>query len=386
MLSALRRCRPAVLFSLVFLSGCATPDFHPFATETASLGSAISAEQAEVQAHLAKVAARAEARDPDDPRLAKMKRHETDYANDSTAIDAVMAVAVDYSSTLVALAAKGETGAQSVSALADSLKGLSAAVGVAFPAAASVPAWTVELVQEIGKDVTRIQAQQSLAAALKMADPAVARIARTVGQVYAWPNGPQAEIVRGLHVEEVGILRDEVGKNRLAFYRGVNVANVKLADRSPQTRLEYFFGDIDDRLGRQYPAAGVCGLTRTVAAGAGEPVSFKDDPHCLTGQTAQGLAAITTLLSGIEPQFQGYNREVAASSQWLQQRAAISVPIAAAAAEWAAEHHAIMKKLDECGGLHALRQSCGNLTFANLKLFVGRVKAIAAKGENRAEQ
>lgn len=384
-LSSWRSYRCLALLGFVLLSGCATPDLHPFATETASLGSAISAERAEVQGHFAKVVARAETRDPSDTRVKQLKEQQDKYANNAAAIDAVLSVAVDYSNTLVDLAAQGETGGQAVDSLAKSLQGLKSAVDIALPAAGTIPEWTANLIREVGTDVTRIQAQKSLAAALKEADPAVDKIAKAISEAFA-PKGAVAVIATGLQAAEAGVLRDEVGKNRLAFYRGVNVATVKMDNRNPQTRLEYFFGDINDRIGQQNPAAGICGLTRPIAATSADPGAGRDDPQCLTGQTAQGLVAITSLLAGIEPQFQAYSKDLAASKLWLQQRESVDAPIAAAALAWAADHHAITNKLATCGGLRALRASCGNLTFANLKLFVGRVKAITAKGANDVGQ
>ena len=371
--------RQLVFLSLSLLAGCATPDLRPFATETARLGAAISAEQAEVGLHLARVSARAEARNPQDDRVGTLTRFQSEYSAKAAAVDAVMSVAVDYSTSLVELAAQGETGAESVQSLAKSLEGLSGALGMAVPAA-NIPAWAARLVQEIAAYITRIQAQNNLAAAMQQADPAVGKMASAIASIYS-PNGPQLKIATALEALEEGILRDEVGANRLAFYRSLNVVKVKQAGAA-QTRIEHFFGEVADRVGQRNQGVNLCGMTRTAAPlGA----AARDEPPCLSGTMVQELASMSTLLAGIEPQFRGYNKELAASRMWLQQRNAVVPPIAAAARAWAAEHRQLARTLDACGGMRALRRDCGNLTFANLKLFVGRVKAITDKGEDHGE-
>jgi hypothetical protein len=373
--------RPLIFLSLALLAGCATPDLRPFATETAKLGAAISAEQTEVQLHLSNVSTRAEARNPQDDRVRTLTQFQSDYSANAAAVDAVMSVAVDYSTALVDLAAKGETGAESAQSLAKSLEGLSSTLGMAFPAA-NIPAWAGKLVQEISADITRIQAQKSLAAAMQQADPAVDKIASAIAKIYS-PNGPQLKIATGLEVLEEGILRDEVGANRLAFYRSLNVARVKQGGVE-QTRIEHFFGEVADRVGQRNQGVNICGMTRT-SAPLGAAGAAKDEPPCLHGTLVQDLASMSTLLAGLEPQFHAYNKDLAASRMWLQQRNAVVPPIAAGALAWAAEHHRLAGTLEACGGLRALRRDCGNLTFANLKLAVGRVKAIADKGEDHAD-
>ncbi len=392
-ISSLRSTTCAVaLVAAAFASGCATPDFKPFASETATLGGAVSAEQSEIVAHFVQTKAKAETRDSTDSRVDQLATQQAAYAANAVALNAVLDVAVIYSTTLVDLAAAGETGSAAVDSLAQSLKGFASALSVVLPV---IPVWAGELAKEIAQDVTRIQAQKSLAEAARTADPTVAKIARVITDLNAWPSGPQAAIVTGLQSTEEGVLRDIVGRNRIAFYQGINVRKVTIPDRAPQTRLEYFFGDVDDRIAKQNPAAGICGIAplEPVRDARGQPVkdssgnqlfaptsAQRDDPNCLTGQTVQGLQAIVTLLAGIEPQFQAYTRDLAASRGWLEQRKATSAAISAAATAWAAEHGKLAAKLEECGGLHALRSSCGNLTFANFKLAVERVRVIAGKG------
>ncbi|MDD5248380.1 MAG: hypothetical protein PHY45_05320 [Rhodocyclaceae bacterium] len=394
-----RRC--ACSFAgLLALSGCATPDLRPFAAETAALAGSITAEQAEAAARFAQVKARVQARDAADTRVKQLSNEQASAADNAKAIEAVMTTAATYSDALADLAAQGETGAAAADTLAKALQGFSTALGIAFPLAGEIPAWAGKLTAELAQDVTRIQAQESLAAATKAADAAVAKIAKAVADIYRWPDGAQAMILDGLQKTEEGVLRDEVGKNRLAFYQAIAVARIQLPERTPQTRLEYFFGAIDDRLGQQDPAAGICGVTAAPAPGAdGKPVNVGiggsherraqasgGDPHCLGAQTVQGLQAVVALLAGIEPQYQAYTRDLAASRAWLQRRGSVGEPIAKAASAWAAAHHEIAVSLEQCGGMHALRRNCGNLNFGHLKLAVGRLRAIAARGENSAGQ
>lgn len=360
----------AAITAFALISGCATPDFKPFATETAALGGAIAAEQAEVASHFAQAKGKAEARNPRDSRVSKLDEERTRYEANATALNQVVDLAVSYSNALVELAGAGETGPQAVDSLAATFSGFSSALSIASPVVA-LPAWAISLAKEVAQAATRIQAQKGLAEAAQTADPSIKRIAILISDLFSWPNGEQAAIATGLQSTEEGVLRDTIGKNRIAFYRGINVEEVKIGQRPAQTRLEYFFGDVDDQIAKQSPAAGICGITSQ------KPDS---EPNCLTGQTVQSLESVVNLLSGIEPQFQAYTRDLAISRKWLEQRRAASGPISAAANAWAAEHEKLAEKLHECGGLHALRKSCGNITFANFKLSVERVKAIAGKG------
>ena len=354
----------------LFVGGCATPDFRPFATETAALGGAIAAEQAEVATHFAQIKGKAETRNPGDSRVKQLEKDQARYEANAAALNQVVDLAVSYSDALVELAAAGETGSKAVDSLADTFNGFSSTIGIASPIAA-LPAWATSLAKELAQVATRIQAQKGLAEAAATADPAIKRIAQLISELFAWPNGEQAGIAAGLQSTEEGVLRDIIGKNRIAFYRGINVDEVKVGERPAQTRLEYFFGDVDDRIAKQNPAAGICGMTSPQPGG---------DSNCLTGQTVQSLEAVVNILSGIEPQFLAYTRDLAASRKWFEQRRAASGPMSAAVNAWATEHGKLARKLQECGGLHALRASCGNLTFANLKLAVERVRAIAGKG------
>jgi hypothetical protein len=395
-----RRSLPITFAALLaagvaLLAGCATPDFRPFAAETAALGGAISTEQAEVVARLAQTIAKTQTRNANDGRVADFEKQKASYAANAAAVNVVMTTAVSYSTALVELAAAGETGAKAVTSLTDTLKGFSSALGVALPVA-SIPAWASALAQEVAQAVTRIQAQNSLADATKAADPTITRIAAALSELYEWPKGPQALIVSGVQASEEGVLQDIAGRHRMAFYRGINVKEVSVDKRPEQSRLEYFFGEAADRVARQSPAAGICGIAAWVPMrdekGAfvtdkngnpvfvAEPGTPKDDPNCLTGQTLQGLNAIVTLLAGIEPQFQAYTRELALSRKWREQRQEASVRISQAAKQWAAEHARLAEALEECGGLRALRRNCGNLTFSNFKLAVERIRMIAGKG------
>lgn len=361
--------RVTLLAIVTLLTGCATPDLKPFAEETAALGSALSAEHVEVAGKFDQIVDKARSRDPRDSRLTRLAEQQEIYVKNASAIDLVMDTVVNYANTLVELAESGETGPQAVDSLSKTLKGFESTLGATIPL---LPPWVGALVKEIAQGVTRIQAQKSLADATKAADPTIKHMAAVLSDLYAWPNGAQAQVVTGIHIVEQGVLEDVAGPQRLVFYRGLNVKLIPAeAGRPSQTRLEWFFRDLNDRIGKQRPAAGICGLAGLRG----------DDPNCLTGETAQSLEAIVSLLSGLEPQYLVYTRDVAASKKWLEHRKAASKPIVESLAAWAADHAKLAKKLEECGGLRAVRKSCGNLTFANLKQSVARLKSIAGKGE-----
>ena len=362
------------LVVVAILSGCAaaTPDFKPFANETAALSAGIAAEQAVVLTRYGEVIGRTTSRDPSDGRVQRLESQKESYEATAKALNVVLETAVTYSATLVELGEAGESGPQAVESLTNSLKGMGDAIGVAVPVASLVPKWVDGLVKGIATEVTRVQAQKTLFEATKVAQPAVEKIADTLSSIYSWPRGEQAGIVTSLQSTEEGVILDTIGNNRVAFYRGLSVDIKQSPNRETrQTRLEWFFGDLTDQISNQEPAAGICGLPGNTGS---------KDRHCLTGQTAQSLEALVNLVAGIEPQFQAYLREVAASRKWLEQRKAASAPIAAAAKAWAAEHAKLARKLEECGNRKFFDKPCGGLTFANLRASVDRLRALAGKG------
>jgi hypothetical protein len=395
-----RAARFVVLMALGMLSGCAsTPDFKPFATETATLGGAIDTEQSEVVSHFTQTINKAEQRGSTEPRtkqLAELEKDRAKYKANAAAVNAVMDLAVAYSNALADLAAAGQTGPDAVNSLTDTVKGFSSALNIALPGAGAIPAWASALAKEIANAVTQIQAAKGLAEATKVADPTIKKIGTAIADLYAPNKGPQVNLAAGLQAEEEGILQDLVGRHRIAFYRGINVTQVTVDKRSPDTRLEYFFADVDQRIAQQSPTAGICGLAqwapvldsqhRPVTDKNGEPViaapqgNPRDDPNCLTGQTLQSLQAVEALLAGLEPSYQRYMDDLSASRGWLEQRNSAAAPIADAALKWTEAHAKLAQRLEECGGLRSLHASCGNLTFANLKLAVERAKSLAGAG------
>ena len=231
--------------------------------------------------------------------------------------------------------------------------------------------------QEISTLITRAQAQRTLLGAMTAADTVVASIAEGLNEIYLAPNGAQHAIVTAVALDEENLLYNLAGGNRLTLYKGVAVdkaiAFVDIpASARFDTRLEHYFGNLVEKLGRQRPEDGICGMPdqSTLATG-----------HCLTGAEVQSLEAMSNLLATIEPVYLTYQKDMANISRWRKAREAAAAHIVLAIGQWRTEHARLLAHFQSCGSFRALKPDCGNLTFANFKLAVDRLKIITSKGD-----
>ncbi len=157
----------AVLGLLVTLGACAPlPDATPFRESTLQLRSAMAAGQVAVDGEL---------------RATKVLDAEADKLNAAWKLRLAAADGmIGYAESIVALTDAGNKGDETVAAVANSVKSLAAAAGVALPQApVAVATNAAEL---IALHIANIRARDSLAEAMRQAQPAVAAVADLVAK------------------------------------------------------------------------------------------------------------------------------------------------------------------------------------------------------------
>jgi len=244
---------------------------------------------------------------------------------------------------------------------------------------------------------TRIEAQQTLAVAMAAAEegnpnpstfvlngetidlPAskpgfVPVIAQQLKEMFKGgvPAGAQRIIIAGFEGEETGIDVDIAGLNRAGFYKGMNVTVLNIGGIEA-TRLDHYFADFNNRIGQKKPTNGICWNTRGGAV----------DPNCITGETAQSLYSVMSLVVATEQNYKALANARSANAKFKRQRYASADAIVKAVTAWRNEHKRIANQLKRCGGWKAVTNfGCGNLTFSNFKAAVEKLKGIAGKGDN----
>jgi hypothetical protein len=147
---------------LLGAAGCHTPDIAPFVDATVQLRSAIAASGSSVESEL------------------RLMSDGADYADQLHSKWPVRVGAADalvsYASSLKGIVDAGEKGSASAQSLADSLKALSGAAGIAVPPAGAATV-AADAASFVYGHIARVQAAKSLKEALVNAQPAIERIA-----------------------------------------------------------------------------------------------------------------------------------------------------------------------------------------------------------------
>lgn len=157
----------AAIGLLLVTAACGSlPDATPFFQSTVHLRSAIAAAGTAVDSELRATDVLRESAD----RLAP------EWAKNVSAADALVA----YSESLVAITDAGNSGGESARALANSLNGLAAGVGIAAPSAAAVSTAT-DIAAFLYQQIALVRASRNLQEALSTAQPAVDQIAKLLG-------------------------------------------------------------------------------------------------------------------------------------------------------------------------------------------------------------
>ena len=151
------------------LAGCATlPDVQPFTDATVSLRSAVASSGAAVVGELQRV------------EIPGVKSNAAALETAWVERNKLFTSLVDYANSLQGIVDAGKTGAESVGALADSVKKLASAAGIVQPGAGEAAAVVTETAQFVYEQIAKARAAASLEKALAELQPAIQRIAEKV--------------------------------------------------------------------------------------------------------------------------------------------------------------------------------------------------------------
>lgn len=380
------------ILGTVFLTACETPNLQPWAESTATLAAAVSTEHQAVLTRMTGAQAKINAWHSKDKRADKLGQQINTYKTNAKKIEAVLDLAVDYSNALTELAKAGESGEDAANKIIGSFKKFTEIANVAFPGASASGEIIGDVFRSVSDAITRIQAQKSLGMAMNVAENGnpeknisgpVPVIADQLTEMFKSKGGVQRQIVSGFRRTEDGIDLDIAGFNEVAFYRGVAVKKKEISGVSA-TLIGHFYSAVGQWVAGLEDLSGACFAQEL----------DKDDPTNPSGKTLQkllclpqkmdpeALIAINTLVRDAKANNEAFAKAQAENAKFARQRLSAADKIVEAVKSWRDEHKRIADKLKECGGLKALRKSCGNLTFTNFKSAAEKLKAIAGKGDN----
>ncbi|CAI2388983.1 MULTISPECIES: hypothetical protein [Alteromonas] len=363
---------------LLILSACSnTPDLTSFAQESKNLRTSVNTTHQEILQKINDLNKNLEAgkvqgwvkTDSDKRQQYEImlsedadrfqKEAELFIAHTAT-IDGALAAMVSYSDSLANLAAAGETGAESVESLTESVKSISDTLSLAYPPSAVAYEGFTQLLSEVADIYTRIEAQDTLALAMEKATPAVENLVSIISI--------QSNLLEKLTVNIVGL--------RVSAHRGMNgPAKIGYYEKfNAYKNMEYLYESIlnDCTCNRKETSV------NPLPDYCGQPKHEKNSAilQChLTRESA--LTSRLQTLERVQDNYINYNSSLASEYHWAKQMESQLIAIAAAAEAWSSAHKKTSKFLANCGGTRSLKSSCNNLTVNNLKSAIERLKAIS---------
>lgn len=315
------------LLMVLLIAGCAaTPNLGDWARNSAELANAVALEHQQVLQNLDRSIAEIQIGENEGWQLAGntsdiWRKHRDSYFASAVEIDVVLTGMVRYSNALSNLAASGETGKASVAKMNKSVNEIAEVLRTSNP----ISSGALAVIEAFADAWTRVQAQDSLAAAMQATDADVGKLADFIQDIAAAQN----DVVASLHALQRRLIRQSAGPNRMAWY----VKN-------------HGYRQMED--------------------------AFGDDFNVETA------AAITYLIESLEPRFRAREQHVMESMQWLGEREQALLAINAASTHWRQSHLDAAEYLRDCGGMRSLRRGCGTYSTANLKLAADRIRTLVA--------
>lgn len=380
---------PGVIIAL-FVGACgANPDMTEFSAQTAALQTTIASEQQEIIGEYDRVirlteqagsekwferlafapsspqesTALANLRKEYDPdKWHKERREVLEFTNQ---VNGLMSDITAYSTSLVNLAAKGETGKAAVNESLGSLQNIANLVnisGVAIPAAA------VSILEEIADLVTRAQARKSLAEAMSeiSRNNGAQKVASLLKTYLEDDLIPLSDSLRTNHVQ---LERYKTGPNLIRFHN--RFSSWQAQDRSFALLL------LDDAarqeaLGSRNEAQLYADLLKCYAPEA---------KGCPRASAASGLASVLILFKAVADDARTYLETKRSIDIWSKTRRDRAAAIGVALDAWANEHDRLADWFVKCSGNGAFSKSCGAWSAANLKAAVERIDNIQSSLE-----
>jgi len=182
----MRSQRWVALLACVFLAfgGCRTvPDLKPFADATAEIDLAANRTYDFVVEDLTALAQQAPNRTQQDRAVRSgLENARNNFSGEWKIRLEATAALVEYSASLASIAAAGMEGSEGAHALANSANEL---LGSIPNVTAQIPAAAINVAAWIKDEVDKVRAAESLAAAVKEADPAIKQIANILAEDFA---------------------------------------------------------------------------------------------------------------------------------------------------------------------------------------------------------
>jgi len=350
---------------LLLVSACATPDIKPFANQTAVLAGAVEGELTAIESKFTQIEEWAETKEDANKWIEQRKR----YVVQKLVVSAVLSDTVKYSTALVELAEAGETGSAAVDSIVKTMNGFASVVGIAGMPANFATSVAGKALKEIATAVTRVQAQNKLRDVILTTsgtDGAITLMAALIEDIYA---DVQLNFIAALNREERRLIQNRIGVNALQFYRSI----------SDDRELENYYANLRLLLPdkSQNPSAKrFCEISKTEKMVGGKKVVEVKNTSCILGVEIQSMAALHQVLAVLQPKEIQYKDLNSKAAKWQKARTGKAAAIVAAVKVWVVEHQKLADVLEQCGGLRALNSKCGNLTAANLKAAVEKIKAI----------
>lgn len=367
------------------VAGCgANPDMTEFSAQTAALQAAVAAEQQEIIKQYDQIIRLAEQaveeewlKEPPLPKptpreLAAAKTLRESYDPDAWLmergkylaltrdVDGLMADVAAYSTSLVNLAAKGETGKAAVKESLGSLKNIANLAGLAV---APVPAAAVEVLEKIAELVSRAEARESL-------DDAMSEITRNNGAqklaklLNIYFRDSLEPLAFGLGKNRVMLERYSVGPNMIAFYN--NHKSWRARDRS-FALLNLGDAARQERLRERSEAQLYADLLACYDA---------DARGCPRASAVSGLSSTLILLDSISKDARAFYETKRKVEAWSKQRDRRTAAIGAALEAWAIEHDRLANWFAKCAGAGGLKKSCGAWSAASLQAAVESIRSV----------
>jgi len=268
-----------------------------------------------------------------------------------------------YSSSLGSLAAKGETGRDSVDKAMGSLKSIADIAGVSTAGMSTAAATVViKVAGEIADLVTRAQAQASLNAAMNVITDGGG--AQKVARILREYSAAEASLVDSLGRDRIMLERYRTGTNLVAFY---NLESSWRARERAFALLNLDDAARNEALRSRSEAQLYADLLKCYSpTGRG----------CPRASAVSDLASAQLLLRTVSQDARGYFDTRDQIQAWEKQQKDRLSAIADAADVWAQEHDRLAAYFHECAGIRAVYASCGTYSATNLKAAGERIQGI----------
>lgn len=378
------------VITLFFVTACATPDVKPFAEQTAALETAIVAEKKAVVDKMDGLIAQIEKGRSVEPPLTEIDKgtwesNKKSYLESMAVVTQVLSEATAYSDAVASLAAAGETGSAAADDVYKTVQGfVSLAASVGGPAV-SIPAELAKSVagrvfKEIGDLWTRYEAQKSLTEATRMAHPIIIKISAGVNGIF---DDIHNDIIFSIYNEmknaESSVLFTAAAKFHKKYGNDATL-NALLRDVNAlplaNLRAEFCLRGLLEQ------AARLRCLADSLDPATKDAIEDGDSARLET-LAAESEAArhriefIYFLLAAVNETEDDHDRFLKAraeTEEWNKTRAARSRALVKATQAWVKTHEELTTVLANCSGFKFLKASCRNLTAANLKAAIKRIK------------